>query len=420
MLRQRCSAYAAARSRLSEHGRTGSFGSENGSLGSQSARSGPKRLDNGRPAPLRLTPDGVSDSLPRLIRDGQDSARGTQPGIRPLPQPVAHPQNSRPGLPPLPPPPRSQPPPPPPSARTPSRTLHPPSNPISGRRTPTLPDPPAFNTSQPLPPAPTASLLTPTATHDSRQPPGSARQFRAPSSSPLYNSQLPNRNLTRSPNEHGRTPSSSAVVGGSPMKLPPRTTSANNGHPYALQVSTSQQAALSPISENFASQRNTSGTPSPPTSISHAYRGGATPFVRPNTPSHAPSLDDINRKVIKFCLPGGVKWSKISVADCTNGPDILIRALKKLRAVDDSTHTPFVETVDGALCVDGWGVFSDWSNDGAQRPSLCFSYLQFNLTDIDSSQVTHSQRHNYCRYVTGLQMSLPGSMLGSMGSSCDN
>lgn len=369
-LRQKCSAAAHGRSRPADHGRSGSFGSDNGSQTSQASRPGAKRLDNGRPTPLRITP--ASDSLPRLIRDGQESARATQPPIRPLPQPGAHSQSNRPGLPPLPPPPRSQPPPPPPSARTPSRTLLPPSSTISGRRTPTLPDPPAFNTSQPLPPAPTTSLLTPISSHDSRQTPSGGRQIRSPS--PLHNSQLPNRNLNRSPIEHGRTPSSSGMVGGSPMKLPPRTTSAaaNTSHPYALQATTSQQQnALSPISENFNAQRHGSGTPSPPTSISQAYRGPPPPFVRPSTPSQTQrSLDEINRNVIKFCLPGGGKSSKISVADSNGGADILIRALKKLRGLDDASHT--VETVDGALCVDGWGVFAEWNADNAQRQFDCF------------------------------------------------
>lgn len=374
ILRQKCSVHSTTpsnRTQLADHGRAPSFGNESNAFQSPASRAGARRLDNARPAPLHLTPGAGSDGLPRLIRDGQDSARVNAPpqlpqppAIRPLPQPMVHSAN-RPGLPPLPPPPRSQPPPPPPNMRATStpRTLQPMPNPLSGRRTPTLPDPPVFNTSQPLPPAPNANLLTPT------QTPGSARNIRSPS--PLQNSQLPNRNLTRSPADHGRTPSTSGLIGGQTSKLTPRTAASTGGHPYSLQPGVSQQSTLSPISETFTSSRNTSGTPSPPTSIPHIHRVGGGSFGRPGTPSLTPSLDDINRKVIKFSLPDGGKSSKISVADCVNGAEILMKALKKLRNVDEGPpHVPLVETVNGALCVDGWGVFTEWSVESSQRKRL--------------------------------------------------
>lgn len=366
-LRQKCSVYAAgtsSRNRSGDHSRTSSLGSENGSFSSQAARAGARRLDNGRPAPLHLTPGAGTDGLPRLVRDGQDSARSIHPppqlpqppAIRPLPQPMAHTNPSgRGNLPPLPPPPRNQPPLPPQNARnnTP-RNLLPPTIPLSGRRTPTLPDPPAFNTSQPLPPAPNVNLLTP------NQTPGSARQLRSPS--PLFNSQLPSRNLNRSPAEHQRTPSSSTT----PQKPPARTTSSNT-HPYSLAPGVAQQSTLSPISETFTAQR---ATPSPPTSQLH--RGvGAASFGRPGTPSQTPSLDDINRKVIKFSFPDGGKSSKISVADCVSGAEILMRALKKLRSVDEgASRIPLVENVNGALSVDGYGVFTDWSAESSHSKIL--------------------------------------------------
>lgn len=67
------------------------------------------------------------------------------------------------------------------------------------------------------------------------------------------------------------------------------------------------------------------------------------------------SVDDINRKVIKLCLPGGGKWAKISVADYNNSAEILMQPLKKLQGVDDPNRAPTVDPVDGALSVDGWG-----------------------------------------------------------------
>ncbi|KAI0703621.1 hypothetical protein BC835DRAFT_1262731 [Cytidiella melzeri] len=381
VLRQKCSAYAAATQNISrngEHSRTSSQSSENGSFSSPAARAGARRLDNGRPAPLHLTPGLGTDGLPRLVRDGQDSARSVHPpaqvsqppAIRPLPQPMVHTSSSgRGNLPPLPPAPRNQPPLPPQNSRiNNSRTLLPSTTTLSGRRTPTLPEPPAFNTSQPLPPAPNANLLTPS------QTPGSARQLRSPS--PLFNSQLPTRNFNRPPAEHQRTSSSSGLVG-SAQRLPARTAS-STGHPYALQSSVSQQTALSPISESFASSRsnNATGTPSPPTSIAHLQRTGGGSFGRPGTPSQTPSLDDINRKVIKFSLPDGGKSSKISVTDCVSGAEILMRALKKLRSVDDGpSRIPLVETVNGALSVDGYGVFTDWSAESSQRGPLTDAQL---------------------------------------------
>lgn len=369
-LRQKCSAHsppAKPRSSVSEHSRTSSLSSENGAM-SAANRAGARRLDNGRPAPLHLTPGVGTDGLPRLVRDGQDSARSIHPPpqlpqpppIRPLPQPRSN-STPRGELPPLPPAPRNQPPPPPQSARSNTpRTLLPPTVPLSGRRTPTLPEPPTFNTNQPLPPAPNANLLTP----GSQTP----RQLRSPS--PLFNSQLPSRTISRPQADHQRTSSGS----GNQQKLPSRTTSSNS-HPYALQSSVSQQSALSPINESFASQRNRE-TPSPPTQAHRVnqYVGG-----RPGTPSQTPSLDDINRKVIKFSFPDGGKSSKISVADCVSGAEILMRALKKLRSVDDGpSHIPIVETVNGALCVDGYGVFTDWSAESSlSKFAPCPSRIRF-------------------------------------------
>ncbi|GJE90806.1 Pkinase-domain-containing protein [Phanerochaete sordida] len=359
-LRQRCSSHSpsagsiASRPRSQEHSRNGSVSSE----GSYATRHAPRRLDNGRPAPLHLPPNTGSDSLPRLVRDGQDSARSTAP-VRPLPQPNTsasniHTPSSRPGLPPIPPPPRGQPPPPPSNARPAPRSLLPPSSQLSGRRTPTLSEAPAFNTSQPLPLPPGQSLP--------------ARPVRSPS--PLQNSQLPNRNITRSPNEHGRNASLSGIASpAAPPKPQSRPSTGPSSHPYSLQHPSGSQSTLSPIAEAFRDpQRHTSSTPSPPTG-SGAFRVGAGPFNRPNTPSaSAPSLDDIRRKVVKFTVPEDGKSSMIAVWDCAGGAEIMERALKKLRGPEDIHNPPHVEIIDGGLTVDGWGVFSDMNSDGPRTP----------------------------------------------------
>ena len=84
-----------------------------------------------------------------------------------------------------------------------------------------------------------------------------------------------------------------------------------------------------------------------------------TPLARPHTPAHAPSLDDIRRKVVKFSMPDEGKSSMIAVADCTRGAEVLERALRKLKGADDAGLHGRVEAVDGGLCVDGWAVFLD-------------------------------------------------------------
>ena len=388
-LRQKCSSVSTPlssivnRPRLMDHG-----AGVNGDMGYGSAARGApsRRLDNGRPAPLHITPSAGSGDLPRLVRDGQDSARSNIPTvIRPLPQPtpqassasssVSTPSTShtpsRANLPPLPPPPRGQPP-QPPNARTP-RTLVPPSL-ITGRRTPTLPEPtaPAF-TNQPLPPAP--NHLTPTSqpqgvnwpTYDPRSASSGGRTpARSPSPLPPQPTP-PNRNYAHSPNSaaHGRnlsysgstTPSRSNE---SPTKLPPRPATGNSAHPYAQG---NIQSALSPIHEGFTSQRANSSTP-PPASATN-YRGG--PFLRPTTPSHNPSLDDLRRKLIKFSLPDEGKSTTINAIDCAGGPEVLERALRKFGKLGTNREDTSmqVEIINGGLAVDGWAAFLDWGQEDA-------------------------------------------------------
>lgn len=363
-LRQKATLSAITnRPRVPEHARNGSHGSDHSNHSSPiSSRAGNnRRLDGSRPAPLHLTPGVGTDRLPSLIRDGQDSARANPPPMRPLPQPssATHTPSGRAGLPPLPPPPRTQPPPPPGNGRSAQRNLMPPPNPVSGRRTPTLPDAPAFNTSQPLPPAPNGNHLSPSSNHDGRPLPPT-RPIRSPS--PLQNSQLPSRNLNRSPNEHGRAPSLSATG------KPTRPSNGNSSHPYATTAP--PQSALSPIAESFMSGRNATGTPSPPVNAAGSYRAPGSSGGRPGTPSsHAPSLDDIKKKVIKFTMPEESKSSMVAVSDCSGGAAILERALRKLKAYEDQ-HTSQIEIVDGGLTVDGWGAFSDYNYDGSQREYL--------------------------------------------------
>lgn len=91
--------------------------------------------------------------------------------------------------------------------------------------------------------------------------------------------------------------------------------------------------------------------------------------MRPNTPSHNPSLEDLRRKLIKFTLPAEAKSSTINLNDCAGGEEVLERALKKfgkLRNGDKGT----IETVNGGLVLDGWGAFLDWGHDASGLSSI--------------------------------------------------
>ncbi|KAI0636887.1 hypothetical protein C8Q77DRAFT_530585 [Trametes polyzona] len=371
-LRHKCSSGSALtsilnRPRATEHSRTSSVSSDHGSGG----RTGARRLESGRPAPLHLPPNGGSPDLPRLVRDGQDSAR-LNATMRPLPlQPnsatthgtptTAH---SRTNLPPLPPPPRGQPP-LPPIARTPRNHHHTPGTPsTSGRRTPTLPDAPLA--------LPQAGLLTPSSQtqgpswqgyglpSDPRQGNSHRTPSRSTSPLPFPPSQPPVRNASRTASEHSRT---SSYSGSTPTSentnkpLPRPRTGGGGGHPYAS--SQLQQAhGLSPIAESFVSGRST------------AYRGLNAPDFRPGTPSRStPSLDDLRRKLIKFTLPEEGKTTTLNVADCSGGVEVLTKALKKFGKLGpDGSES--VESDDGGLSVDGWGAFSEWGQGDGQRGHL--------------------------------------------------
>ncbi|KAF9500833.1 Pkinase-domain-containing protein [Pleurotus eryngii] len=351
---------------------------------------------SGRPAPLVLGNNPNRNDLPRLVREQNppDSARSnTSNGPRPLPHPnhpnggngapsISHSNGPRTNLPPLPPPPRGQPPLPPPG-RQPPRLAN-----ISngGRRTPTQAEAPGF-TNQALPPAPQSQgqnqgLLTPSSAsnwmgyHLPADPrPGSSGKSTPRSTSPLQN--RPNvigRPIVQP--AHGRNVSlgNNSPVS-SPYKLPPRP-STSNSHPYAtasaLQAPPSNQPYnLSPIAESFVSQHSVgTGTPSPPAG---PYTVGRGPF-NPTAPSHAnaPSLDDLRRKLVKFLLPAEGHSCTIDPSTCVGGVELLEKVLKKFgksRSPDSDSSTEHVQTDEGGLIVDGWGVFLDWGQgDGPGEP----------------------------------------------------
>ncbi|KAL7283461.1 Pkinase-domain-containing protein [Trametes coccinea BRFM310] len=392
-LRQKCSSSTALtsilnRPRASDHSRTSSVSSDHNAA----TRTGARRLESGRPAPLHLPPNGGSPDLPRLVRDGQDSAR-LNANNRPLPlQPnsasthgtptTAH---SRTNLPPLPPPPRGQPP-LPPIARTP-RNLHPtPGTPsTSGRRTPTLPDAPLA--------LPQAGLLTPSSQtqgpgwYGLPSDPRQGNNHRTPTSRstsplPFPPSQPPVRNASRQATEHSRNGSYSASTPTSETsnKPLPRPRIGNGPHPYAS--SQLQQAhGLSPIAESFVSGRNGS-------TANSSFSGLSAPF-RPGTPSsnNKPSLDDLRRKLIKFNLPEEGQTTTINVADCSGGVEVLIRALKKANKIG-SEGPGSVESKDGGLSVDGWGAFLGHS-DSHKGPLSEAELLAFCQAPPDDPQREH-------------------------------
>ncbi|KAG5220458.1 ATP binding [Salix suchowensis] len=336
---------------------------------------------SGRPAPLVLGNNPNRNDLPRLVREQNppDSARSnTSNGPRPLPHPnhpnggngapsISHSNGPRTNLPPLPPPPRGQ----------------PPLPPLADNH---LAEAPGF-TNQALPPAPQSQgqnqgLLTPSSAsnwmgyHLPADPrPGSSGKSTPRSTSPLQN--RPNvigRPIVQP--AHGRNVSlgNNSPVS-SPYKLPPRP-STSNSHPYAtasaLQAPPSNQPYnLSPIAESFVSQHSVgTGTPSPPAG---PYTVGRGPF-NPTAPSHAnaPSLDDLRRKLVKFLLPAEGHSCTIDPSTCVGGVELLEKVLKKFgksRSPDSDSSTEHVQTDEGGLIVDGWGVFLDWGQgDGPGEP----------------------------------------------------
>ena len=100
----------------------------------------------------------------------------------------------------------------------------------------------------------------------------------------------------------------------------------------------------------------TSSTPSPP-----SYAVGRGPF-NPTTPSHsnAPSLDDLRRKLVRFSLPDEGLVYTIDVDSCAGGVEVIEKVLKKFGKHSLGADQDLdVQTIDGGLSVNGWGVFME-------------------------------------------------------------
>ncbi len=81
--------------------------------------------------------------------------------------------------------------------------------------------------------------------------------------------------------------------------------------------------------------------------------------LRPGTPSHTPSLDDLRRKLIKFSLPDEGKAATLNIADCNGAVEVLTKALKKFGKLGaDASES--IESDESGLSVDGWGAYLDW------------------------------------------------------------
>jgi len=390
-LRQRNSLYLTSKSPLSLTTNDDLPKSRDNSPTQKAATNG-RRLESARPAPLQLVSDPGRDGLPRLVRDGSESARtdtsrqeSGRTSVRPLPFPNRHngtpPTNTptstasiRHNLPPLPPPPRGQPPLPP---STPS------SNRIrssSGSRK--TPNDPSFP-SHPQPNPSQSGLLTPTngqwGLPSDPRPSGARTPVKGAS-------QLAAGVAARSPppsNNHARNTSLSNLNPNvvPQVKIPPRpstsdSSSRSTSHPNRGQHAGDQN--LSPIVES-PQHKFGFGTPSPPT----GYRVGPGPYQRPATPSTSTS----DKRLVKFQLPEAGQSVVIDAGDCAGGVEILEKAIKKLKVtqrIPESYHNENlidIGTGDGGLTVEGWGVFADWNNDSGRASSFRSAIDVFEFAD---------------------------------------
>jgi mitogen-activated protein kinase kinase kinase len=85
--------------------------------------------------------------------------------------------------------------------------------------------------------------------------------------------------------------------------------------------------------------------------------------------------------LVKFSLPDGRHSITINVADCAGGVEVLEKVLKKFGKIGSRSDTDgidHVQTNEGSLVVDGWGVYLEiGQGDGPGEPSdLAFSLLQ--------------------------------------------
>ncbi|KAF9780478.1 Pkinase-domain-containing protein [Thelephora terrestris] len=382
-LRQRNSLYLMSKSPLSPA--TDDLHRSRENSPTQRAATNGRRLDSARPAPLQLVSDSGREGLPRLVRDGSESARtdtsrqepGRQSGapVRPLPfpnrqngtQPTNTPTSTpsvRHNLPPLPPPPRGQPPLPP---TTPSSSLQR-SGSSSGNHPRKTPNDPNFSSGHLQ-----TGLLTPT-----------NGQWGLPSDPRPSGGRTPSKGgspfsggvAARSPappNNHGRNSSLSHL---NPnlvpvVKVPPRPSTSGSGsrstsYPDRGQHVGDQNPNLSPIREYSPHDNSGFLTPSPPT----GFRVGSGPYQRPTTPSTATS----DKRLVKFQLPEAGQSVVIDTGDCAGGVEILEKAIKKLKVTqripesNSNENMMDVGTNDGGLSVEGWGVFADWTDTGHGKP----------------------------------------------------
>ncbi|KAF7323000.1 STE11-like protein [Mycena chlorophos] len=320
-----------------------------------------KPTRSGRPAPLTINASTRND-LPRLVREQPpDSARLVQNGnssnsahaVRPLPQP-AHPPPpppnaaNRPGLPPVPPPPNGKPPVPPTRA-----TVRPMINNSNSNNA-------NNNTST------NAGLLTPrSANWTGLGLPENPRPGNV-GGGPRSNSPL-NNNRSR-----GGSPAIPAHIRNSSLNSPnsKNIRSANNSS-YGSSGSSSLQTPhniaapnLSPIDEAFGHQQ------------SGQYVVGNGPYNNkvPNTPSTAPSLDDLRRKLVRFLLPEEGLSFTVDIGACANAIEVLEKVLKKFgkgsSRIAGESGPDVRETPEGGLSVDGWGVYLDLGQEDGPGEAL--------------------------------------------------
>lgn len=382
VLRQRNSLYLMSRSSLSFA--TDDLHRSRENSPTQKVAANGRRLDSARPAPLQLVSDSGREGLPRLVRDGsesarpdtsrQESGRPSAASVRPLPFPNR--QNGTPptntptstpsirhNLPPLPPPPRGQPPLPP---TTPS------SNRIrsgsgSGNLPRKTPNDPGFSSNHLQ-----TGLLTPTngqwGLPSDPRPSGGRTPIKG--GSPLSAGVAARSPVP--PNNHGRNTSLSHLNPNAvpQVKMPPRPSTSDSVSRSASHSNRAQRAGdlnLSPIDE---SPRHNAGflTPSPP----GGFRVGSGPFQRPTTPLSSTS----DKRLVRFQLPEAGQSVVIDTGDCAGGLEILEKAIKKLKVTQRIPESDFNENLldigasDGGLTVEGWGVFADWNNDSGRASTF--------------------------------------------------
>ena len=405
VLRQRNSLYQISKSALSLSSEDPSYSRENSPT--QKAATNGRRLDSARPAPLQLVSDSGREGLPRLVRDGSESARtdaskqefGRPSGVSVRPLPFPNRQNGtpptstptstatlRPNLPPLPPPPRGQPPLPPTTPS--SNRLR--SGSGSGNLLRKTPNDPSFPPNQ-------SGLLTPTNGQWGlpSDPRPSAGRAPVKGGSPLFpgvgaRSPVP-------PHNHGRNTSLSNLNPNvvPQVKVPPRPSTSDSASRSISHSDRGQHAG----DQNLSTIKEV-GNLSPQS----GYRVGSGPYQKSTTPS----TSTLDKRLVKFQLPEAGQSVVIDAGDCAGGVEILEKAIKKLKVTqripesDHNEHLVEIGTGDGGLSVEGWGVFADWNNDSGCEFALqsrrgCWDLL----TDLsDGKPLTEAQLLTICHSPT--------------------